>query len=395
MDAPTDISRLRVALVHDWLTGMRGGEKVLEVLCEIFPKAPLFTLLHIPGSVSRVIEDRPIRTSFIQRLPGAQEHYRRYLPIFPRAIESLDLSSYDLVVSTSHCVAKGAIVRPGALHICYCFTPMRYVWDQYEDYFGKDRAGLITRAAMSVIAPRLRAWDRRTAERVHCFISDCRNIQERIRRIFGRESDIVYPPVDVRRFMPGAEERTFYLVVSALVPYKRVDLAVEAFNRSGRPLTVVGKGPELERLRSIARPNIEFLGWRSDDELAVLYRRARALIFPGEEDFGIVPLEAMASGTPVVALGMGGALETVVDGETGVFFKDRTAEALEEAIVRASTITWDPVRLREQALRFSREHHRDRLESRIREEIEKFFKASSKPTRVQEQEPDRSRASRF
>lgn len=375
MDNHSRGSGLRVALVHDWLTGMRGGEKVLEVLCEIFPKAPLYTLLHLPGSVSSVIEDRPIHTSFVQRLPGAETQYRRYLPIFPWAIESLDLSAYDLVVSTSHCVAKGAIVRPGALHISYCFTPMRYVWDQFDDYFGKDRAGIVTRTAMSVAAPWLRAWDRRTADRVHLFISDCRNIQERIRRIFGRESDIVFPPVDVGRFTLGADERSFYLVVSALVPYKRVDLAVEAFNRSGRRLVIVGKGPELERLRAMARPNIEFLGWRSDEELAVLYRQATALIFPGEEDFGIVPLEAMASGTPVVALGKGGALETVVNGETGVFFDERTVEALEAAIVRASTIAWKPDRLREQALRFSREHHRERLEARIREEAEKFFGA--------------------
>lgn len=381
MDNHSRGSGLRVALVHDWLTGMRGGEKVLEVLCEIFPKAPLYTLLHLPGSVSSVIEDRPIHTSFVQRLPGSETQYRRYLPIFPWAIESLDLSEYDLVVSTSHCVAKGAIVRPGALHISYCFTPMRYVWDQFDDYFGKDRAGIVTRAAMSVAAPWLRAWDRRTADRVHLFISDCRNIQERIRRIFGRESDIVFPPVDVGRFTLGAEERSFYLVVSALVPYKRVDLAVEAFNRSGRRLVVVGKGPELDRLRSIARPNVEFLGWRSDDELAVLYRQATALIFPGEEDFGIVPLEAMASGTPVVALGKGGALETVVDGETGVFFSERTLESLEAAIVRASAIAWNPVRLREQALLFSREHHRERLEARIREEVESFFGTRVQPTR--------------
>lgn len=382
MQAPNHASDLRVALVHDWLTGMRGGEKVLEVLCEIFPQAPLYTLLHVPGSVSPVIEDRPIHTSFVQRLPGSEKHYRRYLPIFPQAIESLDLSSYDLVVSTSHCVAKGAIVRPGALHICYCFTPMRYVWDQFDDYFGKDRSGFVTRTAMSVAAPWLRAWDRRTVDRVHLYISDCRNIQERILRIFGRESDIVFPPVDVGRFTLGTEERSFYLVVSALVPYKRVDLAVEAFNQSGRRLVVVGKGPELDRLRSIARPNVELLGWRSDDELAVLYRQATALIFPGEEDFGIVPLEAMASGTPVVALGKGGALETVVDGETGVFFSERTVESLEAAIVRASTIAWNPARLREQALLFSREHHRERLETRIRQEVEGFFGVGVKPTGV-------------
>lgn len=364
---------LRVALVHDWLTGMRGGEKCLEVLCELFPQAPLYTLIHVRGSVSPTIEDRPIHTSFVQRLPGAATHYRRYLPLFPKAIESLDLTGYDLVISTSHCVAKGVSTRPGSLHICYCHTPMRYVWDQYEEYFGKDRAGVATRLAMSVAAPYLRAWDVRTADRVHHYIANSRNVQERISRIYHRTSEVICPPVDVERFTVSNRPREFAVMVTALVPYKRVDLAVESFNRSGKRLVIVGKGPEFEHLRSAARSNVEFLGWKSDDELAELYQRATMLIFPGEEDFGIVPLEAMASGTPVVAYGKGGALETVVDGKTGVFFKDQNVDSLDDALRRAASITWNAGQIREHARLFSRDIYRRNMVASLRAQIAAGF----------------------
>ncbi|MEK6650188.1 MAG: glycosyltransferase [Bacteroidota bacterium] len=361
--------RLRVALVHDWLTGMRGGEKCLEVLCELFPDAPLFTLLHVPGSVSSAIESRPIRTSFVQRLPGSADHYRRYLPLFPRAIESFDLTDFEVVVSTSHCVAKGAIVRPGTLHVCYCQTPMRYVWDQYKEYFGKGRAGLATRMAMGVAAPYLRRWDVRTADRVHHFIANSQNVRERIQRIYRRDAEVIFPPVDVDRFTVSLEPREYFLMVTAMVPYKRVDLAVEAFNRSGKKLLIVGKGPDLERLRAIAHPNVEFLGWRSDEELARLYRKAIALVFPGEEDFGIVPLEAMASGTPVIAFAKGGALETVVDGVTGVYFRERTVDALLAALEQASRVSWNPARMRQHTLSFSRDTYRTHMKDSLRRHV--------------------------
>lgn len=373
MSVHDSLPRLKIALVHDWLTGMRGGEKCLEVLCELFPHAPLYTLVHIPGSVSSLIEDRPIYTSFIQQLPGAASQYRKYLPLFPKAIEGLDLTGYDLVISISVCAAKGVSARPGGLHICYCNTPMRYVWDQYEEYFGKGRAGLSTRLAMSVAAPYLRAWDVRTADRVHHYIANSRNVQERISRIYHRESEVIYPPVDVDRYTVLDRPREFALVVSALVPYKRVDLAVESFNRSGKRLVIVGKGPDLDRLRAVARPNVEFLGWRSDEDLATLYQQASALIFPGEEDFGIVPLEATASGTPVVAYGKGGALETVIDGVTGVFFKDQTMDSLDDAISRAGSIAWNAGRMREQALGFSRAVYRRRMIESLRTHVTAGF----------------------
>ena len=347
----------KIALVHDWLTGMRGGEKVLEVLCELYPQATLFTLLHNKGSVSRVIEEMEIHTSFIDRLPYKSGRYRNYLPLFPRAIESFDFSGYDLILSTSHAVAKGARPAPGALHICYCHTPMRYVWEQYDQYFGPGRAGLLTRAAMSFFAPRLRKWDAGSSNRVHSFVANSQNVAERIRQYYQRTADVIYPPVSVDQFTVSEGDDGYYLIVSALVPYKRVDLAVEAFKRSGERLLIVGTGPESSRLQSLASRNIEFLGWQPDTELARLYARCRALIFPGIEDFGIVPLEAMASGKPVVAFGQGGALETVVEDPqraTGVFFREQTPEALREALVKLRGLKLNPRTIRAHAEQFDR-----------------------------------------
>ena len=299
---------MKIALVHDWLTGMRGGEKVLEVLCELYPDASLYTLLHNRGTVSSLIEQREIHTSFIDRLPLKTKSYRNYLPLFPRAIESFDFSQYDLLLSSSHAVAKGARPAPGAVHICYCHTPMRYVWELYDDYFVPGRAGLLTRAVMSVVAPRLRRWDVDSSERVHYFISNSRNVAQRISRYYHRTSDVVHPPVNLDQFTLSEGDDGYFLIVSALVPYKRVDLALHVFNESGEKLLIVGTGPERSRLQALARRNIEFLGWQSDVDLARLYARCRALIFPGVEDFGIVPLEARASGKPVIAFGEGGAL---------------------------------------------------------------------------------------
>jgi glycosyltransferase involved in cell wall biosynthesis len=332
------VSGARVALVHDWLTGMRGGERCLEVLCELFPDAPLFTLLHVPGSVSPVIERRRIVTSFVQALPRAAARYRHYLPAFPLAISRLDLSGYDLVVSMSHCVAKGVRVPPGALHLCYCFSPMRYLWDLSSDYFGP-RQGLAARALGPPLAAALRRWDRRTAG-VHRFVAISRHIADRIRRAYNRPADVIYPPIDVSRFEIADAADDYYLVVGALVPYKRIDLAVDAANRLGRRLVIAGTGPEEARLRALAGPTVSFLGWRSDDEIARLYARCRALIFPAVEDFGITPLEAAAAGRPTIAFARGGALETMVGLDsteappTAVFFAEQSTDALVDAISR-------------------------------------------------------------
>ena len=368
---------LRVALVHDWLTGMRGGERCLEVFCEIFPDADLFTLLHVPGSVSPVIERRRIVTSFVQRLPGAARRYRHYLPLFPLAVERFDLRGYDLVLSSSHCVAKAARPARGATHVCYCFTPMRYVWDRYGDYFGA-RAPLALRLGMPPIAAALRAWDRATSHRVDRFVAISRFVAARIQAAYGRDAEVIHPPVDLARFTPGPGPGDHYLVVSALVPYKRVDLAVAAATARGCRLRVVGTGPEEARLRAIAGPSVEFLGWRSDAEVADLYAGCRAVLFPSVEDFGIVPLEAMASGRPVIALGVGGAAETVVPldasddaAPTGVFFHEQSVPALIEAMrtFERDEARFDPKALRARAEPFDRPIFRDRIVACLREAL--------------------------
>ena len=368
--------RPRVALVHDWLTGMRGGERCLEVFCELFPDADLFTLLHVPGSVSPVIERRRIVTSFVQRLPRAAERYRYYLPLFPAAMRAFDFSAYDVVLSSSHAVAKAARSRPGGTHVCYCFTPMRYIWDLYDDYFGA-AAPLAARVAMPPIAAALRRWDRRTSARVDRFVAISRFVADRIRRVWERDADVIYPPVDVGRFAIADDAPDDYdLVVSALVPYKRVDLAVAAATRMKRRLLVVGSGPEARRLAAMAGPSVEFLGWRSDAEVASLYARCRMLIFPGMEDFGIVPLEAMAAGRPTVAYGVGGATETVVGVDdaghvapTGVFFREQTVDALVEAVGFADrhASRFEPKALRARAETFDRSLFRERMAAYLRQ----------------------------
>lgn len=343
----------KVALVHDWLNGMRGGEKVLEVFCDLFPDADIFTLIHQPGTLSEKIARHRITSSFLMKMPLAQKKYRHYLPLMPAAIRSLDLSGYDFVVSTSHCVAKGCDPK-GAPHLSCCFTPMRYIWDQYHHYF--DGASLPVRAAMSLIRPWLQRWDVDSSRTVTRFIAISEFVKGRIQNYYGRDSDVIYPPADTDFYVPGTanEVDPFYLIVSALVPYKRLDLAVEAFNRSGLKLKIIGKGPEEARLKSIAKANVEFLGWRSDEELKRHYQTCRALVFPGTEDFGIVPIEAMACGRPVVAYADGALRETVAENVTGVFFESADVESILEAVSRADARRWDPSAIRNHALRFSR-----------------------------------------
>jgi len=363
---------MKVALVHDWLTGMRGGEKILEVFCELFPDATIFTTIHNEGMMSPAIEGMKIKTSFIQHLPLKSTKYRRYLPLMPAAINALDFSEYDFILSISAAVAKAAKPRRDAMHICYCNTPMRYIWDQFEEYFGKDRAGFATRTAMSLIMPYLRRWDIRTSDRVHHFIANSHNIAERISRIYHRTSDVIYPPVNTDLFVVSNKDEGYYLIVGALVPYKRIDLAIETFNRFGEKLLIVGLGPETEKLKKMANKNIEFLGWQSDENLAKLYAGCRALIFPGVEDFGIVPLEAMASGKPVVAFAKGGALETVVgDGDlpTGVFFHHQTVGVLDEAMKALSKMKFDPYAIRRHAEKFDRKEFKRQIAEYVAKQL--------------------------
>lgn len=372
------INNLKIAIVHDWLVSMRGGEKVLEILCELYPNATLITLLHIKGTLSPTIESMKIETSFINKLP-LKKKYRNYLPLFPSAIESINFSGYDLIISSSHCVAKGAQPNVGALHICYCHTPMRYVWEMYDEYFGKDKAGFITRTAMSFFAPRLRKWDVETSRRVHCFAANSYNVSRRIKEYYNREADVIYPPVDASLFRLSEKSNDYFLIVSALVPYKKVELAIEAFNRNGKKLLIVGTGPESVKLKLAAKNNIEFLGWCNDGELAKLYAGCRALIFPGFEDFGIVPLEAMACGKPVIAFGKGGVLETVVgkgENVTGVFFYEQTVDALINAIDDFEKIKFDSQMIRDHALKFDRAMFKEKIKEYIEEKVSLHFNQS-------------------
>jgi glycosyltransferase involved in cell wall biosynthesis len=354
-----------IAIVHDWLVSMRGGEKVLEVLCELYPEATLFTLVRRPGSASPSIERMEIQTSFLQHLPLAERWYQYYLPLYPLAAARLDLRGYDLVLSSSHAAAKAVHVDPGARHICYCHTPMRYIWDQFDQYFGPGRASWPVRAAMRAVRGPLQRWDVASAAGVGTFLANSRTVQERIRRIYGRDSQVIPPPVSTDAFQVSHRDDGYFLVVSALVPYKRVDLAVDACTRTGQPLLVVGDGAELGRLRERAGANVTFAGRASDARVREAYEGCSALLFPGEEDFGIVPVEAMACGKPVIAFGRGGATETVTEGVSGTFFPTQDVDALVEAIGRARAMRFDPDAIRAGVARFDRALFRERIASAV------------------------------
>lgn len=321
---------LKVAIVHYWLLNMRGGEKVVEALCELFPDAHIYTHVFDPDGVSPLIAARLVHTTFIQKLPFARSWYKKYLPLMPLALEQLDLTGYDLVISSESGPAKGVITRPDSLHICYCHTPMRYLWDQY--YLYRKNAGWLAQLLMPLLIHQLRIWDVTSAARVDHFIANSTAVSARIRKFYRRESIRIAPPCDVDAFEVSSCSGGFYLYVGQLVAYKRPDLAVRAFSKMSKPLVVVGEGEELERLKEIAGSSIRFVGRATFSDLKNLYSQCRALIFPGEEDFGIVPVEAMASGRPVIAYNRGGALDTVVDGVTGMFFTEQSTDSLIGAI---------------------------------------------------------------
>lgn len=344
----------KVALVHDWLTGQRGGEKVLEVFAEIFPDAPIYTLFHLPGSQREEIERRTIHTSFLQKMPFLRRKYRSYLLFYPLAVELFNLQDYDIIVSSSHCVAKGAIPRPEALHICYVHSPVRYAWNQYFAYFDPDKLGLLSRLFIPIAIHKLRQWDVSSSSRVDFFLANSETVARRIYRYYRRTAEVFHPPVDTDFFQPGDSQMEYFLIVSALVPYKRIDLAVEAFSRSGTPLKIVGTGPDYKKLRKKAEKNIDFLGFLPPQELLRVYQQARALLVPCEEDFGINSLEAQACGIPVLAYGRGGATETVIPGETGLFFPELTSESLQDALDKFQNFTFNSSTIRANALKFSR-----------------------------------------
>lgn len=341
---------LNVILSHDWLTGMRGGERVLELIGEQFPDAPIYTLVCNRKVVSPKINAHPIVTSWLQRIPGVYTKYRYFLPLFPLAEASFRPPAADLLISTSHCVAKSLPIKSGTKHLCYCFTPMRYAWFFREEYFGKHR---LKRSALWPFMEALQRWDKKSAQNVDHFVAISEHVRKRIWSCYGREAAVVYPPVDTGWFTPGNDKPGDYdLIVSALVPYKKIDLAVRAYNKMGYPLKVVGTGTEYAKLKAMSSANIEWLGWQSDTVTRDLYRRCRCLVFPGEEDFGIVPVEAQACGRPVVAFGRGGALETVKDGVSGIFFYEQSEEALIAAVKMCAAKDWDSQAIRALAERF-------------------------------------------
>ena len=383
-------SDLRIAVVHEWLESYAGSEKVLEQMLQVLPDADLLAVVDfLPPERRGFLGGRTVRTSFIQKLPLARRHFRKYLPLMPRAVERLDVSDYDLVVSNSHAVAKGVRTRPDQLHLCYCHTPMRYAWAMPEEYLGaaglaRGLRGLAARALLK----RLRRWDLRAASRVTAFAANSRFVAERIRQAYGREARVIHPPVDVGRFALCERKEDFYLSVSRLVPYKRVDLLVEAFGRLGdRRLVVIGDGPQLGALRARAGDNVTLLDYQDDASLADHLRRARALVFAGVEDFGIVPVEAQACGTPVVALGRGGVTETVLPGQTGLLFDEQTVECLLDAVrMFESAGSFDPRRCRENALRFDVPRFREQFARFVADEQAAFASRRSAGAT----EPDRT-----
>jgi glycosyltransferase involved in cell wall biosynthesis len=378
-------ANLRVALVHYWLVTHRGGERVLEALAEMFPGADIFALVVDQASLSPALRSHKITPSFLQKIPGAKKHYRKLLPLFPLAIEQFNLDDYDLVISQESGPAKGVLTSQHTCHVCYCNSPMRYLWDMYHQYRARDSFGAFSRAFFSMSAHYVRIWDFATAARVDYFVADSRNVASRIRKHYRRDSTVIYPPVNTSAgFIITSGIGDYYLVVSQFVPYKRIDLAIEACARLGRKLRIVGDGEEYRRLRRLAGPTIEFLGSLPDDELRKLYAACRALLFPGEEDFGIVPVEAQSCGRPVIAYGRGGALETVCganpgetvipERHTGVFFREQTVDSLVEAIRWFESVEdrFSPEAIRARSLRFDVSRFKGEIAAFIAEKWAEF-----------------------
>ena len=360
---------LKVALVHDWLTEMRGGEKCLEILCEMFPNADIYTLFCNSKKISNIILNHNIYTSYLQRFPYLFDKYRYYLPLFPHAIQSFHLDQYDLVISSSHCVAKGVILSDNICHISYIHTPMRYMWDLFDQYFSNDSSNKFVAYVAKLMCPYFRYWDLNSNKNIYQILCNSKNIQEKIKNFYCKESNVIYPPVNLNKFTPLKSQinrKNYYLMVGAFAPNKNIPLAIQTFNRLGLSLKIIGTGQTENYCRSIACKNIQFLGNINNDLISKLYCEARAFVFPGEDDFGITPLEALASGIPVIAYAAGGALETVTQ-ETGFFFNEPTVESLSNAIISMEQ-KWQGFSSRaclNRAKLFSRERYRKKMEVAI------------------------------
>jgi glycosyltransferase involved in cell wall biosynthesis len=359
---------VKVALVHDWLNQYGGAERVLEVLHDLFPEAPIYTSIYEPAAMPAAYRQWDIRTSFMQSLPLVKHHHQPFMPLYPLAFEQFDLTAYDLVISNSSAFCHGVLTPAPTLHICYCLTPTRFVWN-FHDYVREESLGGLAKLALPPLLAQLRLWDRLAADRVNHFIAISRAVAGRIAKYYRRDSAVIFPPVDCSSFQPADDVGDYFLVVSRLIPYKRVELAVRACSDLGLPLVVAGDGRYRAALERIAKPSVRFLGWVDEARLRDLYAHCRALIFPGEEDFGLTPLEAQASGRPVVAYAGGGALDTVMPGVTGEFFAERSWEALAEVLLRFRAADYDPAAARHNALRFEvgsfKEQFRGFVEQRL------------------------------
>lgn len=369
---------MKIALVHDWLITLGGAEKAFEAIYELYP-SHIYTLLKDEDNLKNsVFEKAVIETSFIQKLPKAKKLYRNYLPLFPLAIEQFDLSGYDVVISSSHAVAKGVLTNPNQLHICYCYTPMRYAWDLYHDYLkesGLDKSlkGLIAR----YILHKIRLWDVVSTNRVDYFVAISNYIAKRIKKVYSKDATVIYPPVDVDKFEVYTKKENFYITASRFVPYKKIDLIVEVFSKMPeKKLVVIGDGPDFAKVKEKASKNVELLGYQPFEVLKDYMKKAKAFVFAAEEDFGIAPVEAQACGTPVVAYGKGGISETVIDGKTGIFFKSQSAEDIIEAIKRFENIenSFDAFTIRKNAERFSKDRFKREFKEFVDSKIDEFFR---------------------
>ncbi len=376
--SPVDLSKLKVAVVHDWLVDYGGAERVLSEIVELFPQGDLFSLVDYYDDDQRLtIQNKQAATSFVQKLPRAKKHYRKYLPLMPLAVEQFDLSAYDLVISSSHAVAKGVLTGPDQLHICMCYSPMRYAWDLTHQYLresGLDRGikGWFTK----YILHRIRMWDHRTANGVDEFISISEFIGRRIKKVYGRQSTLIYPPVDTDAFDLHTNKDSFYLTASRMVPYKYIDMIAEAFSKMpDKTLIVIGDGPDYDKIKAKAGPNVTLMGHQSFDVLRDHLQRARAFVFAAEEDFGIIPVEAQACGTPVIAYGKGGALETVIENETGLFFREQSPEAIIKAVrdFEGNGTRFEPATVRDNALKFSKDRFRREFREFVQDSVDSHY----------------------
>jgi len=367
---------MKIAIAHDWLVSYGGAEKVLESLLEIYPDADIFTSVLDREKLPKVFDNVKIKTSFIQKLPFATTKYRSYIVLMPLAFKSFDLSGYDLVISNSHACAKGVNVPPAACHICYCLTPMRYIWDMYNEYMSIEKPNFLVKVAAPLAATSLRIWDRASSKGVDHFIAISNFIAWRIKEYYGRESTVIYPPVDTEGFKMAEDHGDYYLVVSRLVPQKRTDIIISAFNSLKKPLKIIGTGRDEPRLRAMAGNNVEFLGFQSHEKISELMNRCKALVFASYEDFGIVPVEAQACGRPVIAYGAGGVLDTVVPGETGTFFYEQTPESVRQAVLQFEKMSFDSGFIKNRAERFGKKVFKESIKKFVTEKLGEHGKNS-------------------